>query len=109
MAYSIKLVQKYLRSKPPQEAPIYIRVIYNRRFYHALVKKPIKLSDWDDAHERVKRSFSGATSLNNYFQERKMEVEKIMIELDTKYKLIPKNIIIDVRLLLKIMLQIINI
>ncbi len=95
MTYSIKLVQKYLRSKPPQEAPIYIRVIYNRRFFHVIVRKSIKVSDWDDSREKVKKSFIGATLLNNYIQKRKMEVDKIMMELDTKYKLIPRNLILD--------------
>jgi len=95
MAYSIKLVQKYLRSKPPQVAPIYIRVIYNRQFFHGLVKKSIKVNDWDDGNERVKKSHPSVTSLNNYLHKRKMDVEKIMMELDTKYKLIPKSLIID--------------
>ena len=56
MPFSINYFLKYNRVEPPLEAPIYLRVIYRRKYYHKSIRRVVELKKWDGAKEKLKSS-----------------------------------------------------
>jgi integrase/recombinase XerD len=86
MATSVNVVFFPKRKNKAGEAPIYIRVIKNRKQSYILVGK-VHVKDWDEKNKRVKKSIGeNSQRINNYITQKLAEAEGTVLELETKSK-----------------------
>lgn len=86
MASSVKVVFRREKMNGKGEAPLYLRVIKNRKpKYIALgIVVPEKL--WDEENKRVKKGMENSQRVNNYIAHKLAEAEGHALELETKLK-----------------------
>lgn len=86
MATSVNVVYFPKRKNKEGEAPIYIRVIKNRKQSYILVGK-VHVKDWDEKNKRVKKSIGeNSQRINNYITQKLAEAEGTVLELEAKSK-----------------------
>ncbi len=86
MATSVNVVFFPKRKNKEGEAPIYIRVIKNRKQSYILVGK-VHVKDWDEKNKRVKKSIGeNSQRINNYITQKLAEAEGTVLELEAKSK-----------------------
>ena len=68
------------------EAPIYLRIIKDRKPTYISLGYYIRLEDWDTERSRVKKSHPNSARLNNYIAEKLSEAQSHTLELETKEK-----------------------
>ncbi|MGJ8685122.1 MAG: tyrosine-type recombinase/integrase [Nonlabens sp.] len=63
---SVKLILKKQKVDASGEAPIYLRLIKNRKTKFISLGIKVALNEWDEAKQRVKKNHKGSTRLNAY-------------------------------------------
>ncbi|MDC0303859.1 site-specific integrase [Flavobacteriales bacterium] len=79
---SIKPVLRSDKVKPNGFAPLYIRVISNRKIKYRSVGVDIEPKHWDKLKEKVKRTHPNSMRFNNMIQEKLKEVTSSIIDLE---------------------------
>jgi len=68
------------------EAPIYLRIIKNRKPTYISLGYYIRPEDWDAEKVRVKKSHPNSSRLNNFITEKLSEAQSHTLDLETKDK-----------------------
>lgn len=66
------------------EAPIYLRIIKDRKSSYISLGYYISPEDWDDVKCRVKKSHPNSTRMNNYIAEKLANTQSHTLDLETK-------------------------
>jgi len=75
------------------EAPLYIRIIKNRKAKFISLGTNIKLKDWDEKQFRVKKSHPNSQRLNNFIAHKIAEAQNVALEMETNSNYVsPKSI-----------------
>ncbi len=85
MASSLKVV---LRSKANSDGlyPLAIRITIDRKTSYIYLGQHIRKADWDRTQQKVKKSHSNSTWLNNLILSKKAEANEKLIQLDIQHK-----------------------
>ncbi len=90
---TIKIILKKEKVNIKGEAPLYIRIIKNRKTKFISLGTKIKLKDWDEKQFRVKKSHPNSQRLNNFIAHKIAEAQSIALEIETNSKYVsPKSI-----------------
>ncbi len=68
------------------EAPIYLRIIQDRKATHISLRYHILLKDWDFENSRVKKSHSNSIRMNNFIAQKLAGVQGHSLEVEGKEK-----------------------
>lgn len=90
---TIKVVLKKEKANVKGEAPLYIRIIKNRKAKFISLGTKVKIKDWDDKNFRVKKSHPNSQRLNNYIAHKIAEAQSVALEMETNSKYVsPKSL-----------------
>jgi len=90
---TIKIILKKDKANKKGEAPLYIRIIKNRKSKFISLGTKIKLKDWDERQFRVKKSHPNSQRLNNFIAHKVAEAQSVALEMETNSKYVsPKSI-----------------
>lgn len=67
-------------------APLYLRIIKDRRVKFISIGVKIKESDWNEDSSRIKKSHPNSARLNAFIAQKLAEAENIAVELESKSK-----------------------
>lgn len=85
MATTVNVVFFPKRKNKSGKAPLYLRVIKNRKQSYILLGK-IDEKHWDDKNKRVKKGMENSQRFNNFIAQKKAEAEGVALELEAKSK-----------------------
>lgn len=85
MATTVNVVFFPKRKSKSGKAPLYLRVIKNRRQSYILLGK-IEEKHWDEKNKRVKKGMENSQRFNNFIAQKKAEAEGVALELEAKSK-----------------------
>lgn len=83
---SFKVFPNKLKLNKNGEAPIYLRLIKDRKPTYLSLGYHIKIEDWDFEKSRVKKSHPNSARMNNYIAQKLAEAQGHSLELEGKEK-----------------------
>lgn len=83
---SVKILFRKDKANKDGEAPIYLRVIKDRKSQQIALGITVPEKYWDDENKRVKKGMENSQRLNNYIAHKKAEAEAHALESETKSK-----------------------
>jgi integrase/recombinase XerD len=83
---SVAVVLRQDKRKADGTAPIYFRMIKDRKPVYISSSKYIPIKDWDDARKRVRPSFPNSTRLNNLISNKLAELQGEVAAIETNAK-----------------------
>ncbi|MBK7443123.1 MAG: hypothetical protein IPI65_16905 [Bacteroidetes bacterium] len=83
---TFKVFPNKLKLNKNGEAPIYMRLIKDRKPTYLSLGYHIKLEDWDFEKSRVKKSHPNSARMNNYIAQKLAEAQGHALELEGKEK-----------------------
>ena len=90
---TVRIILKKEKVNKQGEAPLYIRVIKDRKVKYVSLGLKIKPKDWNEGLSRVKKSHTNSQRMNNFLAHKVAEAEGIALELETNSKYVsPKSI-----------------
>lgn len=90
---TVKIVLKKEKINKNGEAPLYIRIIKDRKAKFVSLGIRILPKDWNESQSRVKKSHPNSQRLNNYIAHKIAEAEGVALEMETNSKYVsPKSI-----------------
>ena len=90
---SIKIILKKEKINKFGEAPLYIRLIKDRKAKFISLGIKIKPADWNDNQLKVRKSHPNSQRMNNFIAHKVAEAEGIALEMETNSKYVsPKRI-----------------
>ena len=90
---TVRIILKKEKVNKQGEAPLYIRIIKDRKSRFVSLGVKINPKDWNEGLSRVKKSHSNSQRMNNFLAHKVAEAEGIALELETNSKYVsPKSI-----------------
>ena len=90
---SIKILQKIDKLDSNGEAPLYLRIIKDRKAKFISLKIKLKPSEWNDSQCKVKKSNANSQRINNYLAQKVAEAQGVALEMESNSKYVnPKTI-----------------
>ena len=90
---TVKIVLKKEKINKIGEAPLYIRIIKDRKAKFVSLGVRILPKDWNESQSRVKKSHPNSQRLNNFIAHKVAEAEGVALEMETNSKYVsPKSI-----------------
>lgn len=86
MASSVKVVFRREKMNAKGEAPLYLRIIKDRKPKYIALGITVHENLWDEENKRVKKGMQNAQRINNFITNKLAEAENQMIGLETKEK-----------------------
>jgi len=90
---SIKIILKKNKINSKGEAPLYIRIIKNRKTKFISLGVKILIKDWNERQSRVRKSHPNSQRMNNFIAHKVAEAEAVALEMEADSKYVsPKSI-----------------
>ena len=90
---TVRLILKKDKLNKEGEAPLYIRIIKDRKAKFISLGIKIKPKDWNEKQSRVKKSHPNSQRMNNFLAHKVAEAEGIALEMETASKFVsPKSL-----------------
>jgi integrase/recombinase XerD len=90
---TVRLILKKDKLNKDGEAPLYIRIIKDRKAKFISLGIKIKPKDWNEKQSRVKKSHPNSQRMNNFLAHKIAEAEGIALEMETASKFFsPKSL-----------------
>jgi integrase/recombinase XerD len=90
---TVRLILKKDKLNKEGEAPLYIRIIKDRKAKFISLGIKIKPKDWNEKQARVKKSHPNSQRMNNFLAHKIAEAEGIALEMETASKFVsPKSL-----------------
>jgi integrase/recombinase XerD len=90
---SIKIILKKDKVNKKGEAPLYLRIIKDRKAKFVSLGIKINPKDWNPELSRVRKSYPNSQRMNNYIAHKIAEAEGVALEMETNSKFVsPKSI-----------------
>lgn len=90
---SVKIILKLNKINSNGEAPLYIRIIKNRKAKFISLGIKLKPKEWNEKQSRVRKSHPNSQRLNNFIAHKVAEAEGVALEMETNSKYVsPKSI-----------------
>ncbi len=90
---SVKIILKLNKINSKGEAPLYVRIIKNRKAKFISLGIKLKPKDWNERQSRVRKSHPNSQRMNNYIAHKVAEAEAVALEMETNSKYVsPKSI-----------------
>lgn len=86
MASSVKIVWRTEKMNSKGEAPLYLRIIKNRKPKYIALGVIVHKDNWDEENKRVKKGMRNSQRINNLISNKFAEAENQMLELETHSK-----------------------
>jgi len=83
---SVKVVQNLKKINKKKEAPLYLRIIKNRRPKYISLGIYLVENNWNPDAQRVKKGHPNSGRLNAFITLRKAEAEGVAVDMETKSK-----------------------
>lgn len=81
---SVKIVLRKNKIDKAGNAPLYLRVIKDRKTKFISLGIKIKPNEWDEAKQTVKKNYSNSTRLNKYLSQKVADAQGQIADLETK-------------------------
>ncbi|MCF6364931.1 MAG: site-specific integrase [Bacteroidales bacterium] len=90
---SVKIILKKNKINSKGEAPLYIRIIKNRKTKFISLGVKILIKDWNERQSRVRKSHPNSQRMNNFIAHKVAEAEGVALEMEADSKYVsPKSI-----------------
>jgi len=90
---TVKVILKEKRLTKKGEAPLWLRIIKDRKPKYIALGIKLKPKDWDDKKERVKAPHPNSQRMNNFIAHKVAEAEGVLLELETNARYVsPKKV-----------------
>ena len=86
MASSVKVVFRKEKMSSKGEAPLYLRVIKDRKPKYIALGVIVPEKYWDEPNKRVKKGMENSQRINNYIAQKLAEAEGHALDMETKAK-----------------------
>src|SRR6185436_3860253 len=83
---SVSIVFRKDKINKKRLAPVHLRIIIGRKINYISTGEMMPIKDWDFKKNKVKSSFPNSARLNNYFLQKRAEVNSEVIDLNTYSK-----------------------
>ena len=81
---SIKLILKKSKVDKSGKAPLYLRVIKDRKTKFISLSLKLEPNEWDEDKQKVKKNHSNSTRLNSYISQKVADAQGQIADLETK-------------------------
>lgn len=81
---SIKLILKKSKVDKSGKAPLYLRVIKDRKTKFISLSLKLEPNEWDEGKQKVKKNHSNSTRLNSYISQKVADAQGQIADLETK-------------------------
>ena len=81
---SIKLILKKSKVDKSGKAPLYLRVIKDRKTKFISLSLKLEPNEWDEDKQKVKKNHSNSTRLNKYISQKVADAQGQIADLETK-------------------------
>ena len=88
---SLKFILKTQRVDKAGNAPLYIRVIQNRKTKFISTGVKLKLNQWDEAAQKVRKSYPNSTRMNAILAQKIADANMMVLEEEKKTKNLTAN------------------
>jgi len=90
---TVKIILKKNKINLQGEAPLYIRIIKNRKTKFISLGVKVLIKDWNEKQFKVRKSHPNSQRLNNFIAHKVAEAEGVALEMETNSKYVsPKSI-----------------
>ena len=90
---SVKIILKSNKLNKKNEAPLYLRIIKDRKIKYISIGVSVNIKDWNEADAKVRKSHPNSNRINNFIAQKVAEAHGIAIEMETASKYVhPKSI-----------------
>ena len=83
---SVKIILRDERSNSEGKAPLFLRIIQNRKPTYMALGIFLAPKDWNDMEKKVRKSHSNSGIYNKYIAQKVAEAEGTIIEMETQEK-----------------------
>jgi integrase/recombinase XerD len=90
---TVKIIRKHEKANKKDEAPLYLRIIKDRKPKYIALSIHVTEKQWDEESQRVRKSYPNSLRVNNYIAKKVSEALGIAIDMETEQKYVqPKKI-----------------
>jgi integrase len=88
---TVKVIRKHEKANKKDEAPLYLRIIKDRKPKYISLGIRITLSQWDEEKQRVKKNHPNSQRVNKFIAVKVADAEGIALDMETDSKYVQPN------------------